>query len=168
MKKLIVIMWTILSSLTAEAATWNFYYDGFWHEWVPITTAINGSWNDLIFYYPAEGIENYQLRVVIDNPQVMPDIKQRKVMIKNNQWIEFSGTVEYFVCDDYPTAYDVFKNYRIGYERAFIYHNFRDKDWNRRPTKRVKKKATIRIAPFKKNIETFNIWWENVGLGISL
>lgn len=169
MKKLIVIMWTILSFLTVDAANWNFYYDGFWHDWEYIGNRFAGSWNDLILYNSADGIENYTLRVTIDNPQVMPNKKQRKEMLKTKQWIDFTGTVEYFICDDYPTAYDIFKKYRSGLWHSLIYHNWRDKNWNQRPTKRVKKNVRIQVAPFKNNnIRTYNIWWDNVGLGITL
>ena len=39
---------------------------------------------------------------------------------------------------------------------------------NGRPTKKVTKKATIKIAPFKDRPQTYNIWFENVGFAINL
>lgn len=39
---------------------------------------------------------------------------------------------------------------------------------NGRPTKKITSKATIKIAPFKYLPRTYNIFFDNVGLGITL
>lgn len=172
MKRLFLFLLVAMLSFTANAIGFNFWYDNCWHGWVTSTSDGTGSWNDFKIYYRSEGISNYVIRVTIDNP-ILPDLKERKRMMKENQWMEFTGTIEYFICDDYPTAYDIWKKRDHGWARGalrgdgFISYVYHDLQWNERPTKRIKKSATIRIAPFKKNIEAYNIWWDNVGLGIS-
>lgn len=76
---------------------------------------------------------------------------------KNNQWLNYKGTVEYYVCDDYPSAYDIWTKRPHYYSGLLhnslnlIYWNYHDDQWNKRPVKRVKMQADIRIAPFKKS-----------------
>lgn len=175
MKRLILSLFVVLLSISANAIGYNFYYDGNWHGWFNQPTAGTGTWNDFKFFDAAEGygISNYWLRVIVNNP-ILPDKKERKKMMKENQWLEFDGTIEYYICDDYPTAYDIWSKRDHGWVRGalrgdgLLRHIFHDDKWNERPTKRIKKNVRIRIAPFKKNVRSFNIWWENVGLGITL
>lgn len=80
-------------------------------------------------------------------------------MFKNKQWLEFTGTIEYYICDDYPTAYDIFKK-----NWQWIEYNYSDT----RPVIKVTKIVTIKISPTKGDkIGTYNLWWENVGFGFS-
>lgn len=175
MKRFVLSLFVILLSISAKAVGFNFYYDGDWHGWFYQNTSGTGNWNDFKFFTMAEGygISNYWLRVTVSNP-ILPDKKEMKKMIKTNQWLEFDGTIEYYICDDYPTAYDIWSKRDHGWVGGahrgvgLICHIYEDEKWNKRPTKRVKKSVRIRIAPFKKNVRTYNIFWENVGLGIIL
>ena len=87
--------------------------------------------------------------------------EQRKSDYKLGIWYEFTGTVEYYICDDYPTIYDSFKSSKRA---SFI--NPQNPDG--RPTKKVTSKAKIKIAAFKDHPVCYNIWFDNVGLGIDL
>jgi len=174
MKRFVLSLFIALLSISANAVRYNLYYDGMWHGWDDVIGySVSGYYANFYLYNRADGFSNYVLRVTI-NDYKEPDKKIKKMLIKNNQWIEFDGTVEYFICDDYPTAYDIFKNRRhyyyglAHYGLNLIYWNYRDEQWNQRPTVRVKKGCKVRIAPFKKRPEMLNVSWENVGLGINL
>lgn len=161
MKRLIVILGLVLMSVAVKAISWSYFYDGLWSEWSPRYFArASGNWHDFVIYNANGGsIHNYLFRITIDNPETLPDKKQRKVMFKNKQWLEFTGTIEYYICDDYPTAYDIFKK-----NWQWIEYNYSDT----RPVIKVKKIVTIKISPTKGDkIGTYNLWWENVGFGFS-
>ena len=59
------------------------------------------------------------------------------MMFKNKQWLEFTGTIENYICDEYPTAYDIFKK-----NWQWIEDNYSDT----RPVIKVKKIVTIKKA----------------------
>lgn len=87
----------------------------------------------------------------------------QEIPSKSKEWLEFDGTVEYYICDEYMTLYSRFSKCR---EAQFI-----TKSWgeaNHRPVKLVKSKAKIKIAPYRKHPKVYNIWFDNVGLGIDL
>ena len=173
MKKILLTLLVGLVSLSTNALSYNLWYDGVWHGWDDFHYSVSGTYDDLIFYYQADGISHYMLRITINGFWV-PDKKTMKECIKNNQWLNYKGTVEYYVCDDYPSAYDIWTKRPHYYSGLLhnslnlIYWNYHDDQWNKRPVKRVKMQADIRIAPFKKSPKTYNVYWENVGLGITV
>ena len=92
----------------------------------------------------------------IDN-YVKPDKKTRKQHQKNKSWYVYSGWVEYFVSDDYPTIQDVLEHY--------LFPRMLPKGDTVRAKRRAK--ATIKIAPYKKYPTCFNIFFDDIGVGIS-
>lgn len=92
----------------------------------------------------------------VDN-YVKPNKKTRKQHQKNDTWYEYSGWVEYYVTDDYPTIQKVLEHYQFPMIQPTG------------ETARAKRraKATIKIAPYKKMPECFNIYFDGVGVGIS-
>ena len=83
--------------------------------------------------------------------------KERKAHMKSNQWYEYSGWVEYYVTDDYPTIEKVLETYKF----PLIEPNGQTSRAKRRA------RATIKIAPYKKEPECFNIYFDGVGVGVS-
>lgn len=92
----------------------------------------------------------------LDN-YVKPDKKTRKQHQKNKTWYEYSGWVEYYVSDDYPTIQKVLEHYRF----PMVEPNGDSARAKRRA------RATIKIAPYKKTPECFNIYFDGVGVAIS-
>lgn len=92
----------------------------------------------------------------IDNYR-RPDKKERKMHEKSNQWYEYSGWVEYYVTDDYPTIEKVLEKYKFPL--------IEPKGDSARAKRRAR--ATIKIAPYKKEPTCFNIYFDAVGVAIS-
>lgn len=92
----------------------------------------------------------------VDN-YVKPDKKTRKQHQKDNTWYEYSGWVEYYVTDDYPTIQKVLEYYQFPMIQPTG------------DTARAKRRAraTIKIQPYKKEPTCFNIYFDGVGVGIS-
>ncbi|MBD5280880.1 MAG: hypothetical protein HDS35_10120 [Bacteroides sp.] len=91
-------------------------------------------------------------RFLIDE-YICPDKKDIKKHYKSNQWYEYTGWVEYYVTDEYPTIKDVLNHY--GFPLISI------KGDSQRALRHAK--ATIKIAPYKNKPECFNIFFDNVG-----
>ena len=139
----------------------NGYFDGYWATWVNAPEAqIYGSYDGFIIHTKEEGPWNYRFKFDIDNFKV-PDKKQRKKDIKNDTWYTFTGTVEYYISDDNPS---ILQNFRNNKGPVFIAAKLK----NGRPTKKIRSRATIKVAPFKDVPTVYNIWFDNVGVGINL
>ncbi len=121
---------------------------------------VEGSYSGFIIYDSTDGPWEYYFKFSIDN-YTLPDSKQRKKDAKNNVWYEFTGVVEYYICDDYPTAYSLYKAHKGP---RFIPAKLE----NGRPTKKISSRATIKIEAFVDRPKIYNIWFDGVGLGISM
>lgn len=86
-----------------------------------------------------------------------PDKKERKAHEKSKQWYEYSGWVEYYVTDEYPTIEKVLETYKFPLISPTG------------ETARAKRRAraTIKIAPYKKEPTCFNVYFDGVGVGFS-
>lgn len=168
-----VIIFIILGLSTKEvqAQSIAFSYKGDWCSWMPI----GGSgldWNSSrwggdelrisrytdmsgIILKSAGGREILSFRITNFR---LPDKKEIKAHEKSGQWFSFYGTVDYYVNDEYPTAEALAKG------NCLVIPNLRtDK------TPSVKRHAfcEIRIAPFKKEPQVWNIFFDGIGIGIS-
>ncbi len=140
------------------------YFDGYWSDWKSCaqTIKIHGEYGGFIIYDQEEGPWSHFFKFTINN-FCIPDKDTRKSNLKNDKWYEYSGTVEYYICDDYPTAYSVFKSSKAP---VFVTESWSKK--TERPIKKITSPAKIKIRPYKDHPEVYNIWYDNVGLGISL
>lgn len=102
---------------------------------------------------------DYFVHVTIDN-YTPPTKEVKRYHRKNNLWYEYTGTVEYFVDERNPTIESLLKSGWFGWSMnsadITIGHH----------VKRTAK-ATIKIAPYKNNLQTINVFFDNVGFGIS-
>ncbi|SEA26845.1 hypothetical protein SAMN04487851_10484 [Prevotella sp. tc2-28] len=152
------------------------YYDGYWGEWedgavggflfgMPDTYGnlpyfkIYGNYSGFCIYYSDSHPSDYTFKFQANN-YVTPDKKTKKAHLKNNIWYEYNGTVEYYVDDDRPTIRDILKNSGFVHFPALkpSIKNARKRSAN----------ATIKIAPYKDHPKIYNIWFEEVGVGIDL
>ena len=76
------------------------YFDGYWGNWNTSSFKIRGSYSGFMFYNETQGPWDCYFKFSIDNYR-LPDSKQRKSDYKLGIWYEFTGTVEYYICDDY-------------------------------------------------------------------
>ena len=108
----LVIIMTMSLSVSAQISTCS-WHDGYWGQWKSHTTRytyippsyeydIYGNYSGFIIYkkgaHPSEYIFKFQA-----NSYSTPDKKTIKYHMKNNLWYEYSGTVEYYVTENYPT-----------------------------------------------------------------
>lgn len=140
----------------------NACFDNYWGEWEDLGTVakIKGNYDGFIIYIDKEGPWEYRFKFTINN-MMFPEKKQRKKDIKTDTWYTFRGTVEYYISDDYPTILSLFR----GHKRFML---LPAKLTSGRPTKKITSRATIKIAPFKDLPQTYNIWFDNVGVAINL
>jgi hypothetical protein len=138
------------------------YFDGYWSNWASLGTGtkIKGNYDGFILYLDNEGPWEYRFKFTVNN-MVFPSKKQRKNDIKNDTWYEFTGTVEYYITDDYPSILSIFRT-----QKGLMFAPAKLK--NGRPTKKITSRAKIKIAAFKDLPEAYNIWFDNVGVGINL
>lgn len=163
-----------------------FNYDGYWGDWKPCYQwyKVYGSYDGFLLYKNGEHPSEYFFSFKI-NHRTPPTKKEVKEHNKYNTWWEYSGNVEYYVCDVYPTIKDCFKQFgrplfksdletteyneklsvlratRIRQQGSFVVKGL---------TKRTAD-ATIKIAPYSHKTlkpRVYNIWFDNVGFGIDL
>lgn len=167
-----IIVFVLLSSvLKAQIKTCS-YHDGYWGEWRSHTTRytyisapprfdynLYGGYSGFIIYnkgaHPSEYFFKFEA-----NSYITPDKKAIKYHMKNNLWYEYSGTVEYYVTEEYPTIAAVLRAYE------FPHFNCNSGSIGNPCVKRTAS-ATIKIAPYKKQPECYNIYFDNVAVGIS-
>jgi len=173
-KRLLLLIASVFLTITAKAQISTCaYYDGYWGKWKQryvrwpsgqITMnddEFRGNYSGFIIYDKSDHPSQYFFKFQINN-YVPPTKQQIKEHYKKNEWYEYSGTVEYFVVEDLPTIKDILKE--IGFP---LYHKDIHDGFGNYAVKRVAN-ATIKIAPYKKHPETYNFWFDNVGLAISL
>ena len=163
MKKIISIFCFLLFITNNSFGQIKFcaYFDGFWSPWVSSSEArVYGNYESFVVHTVDDGPWNYRFKFTINDFKV-PNKKQRKKDLKANKYYEFSGTVEYYTSYDFPSARDAFRQNKGP---KFISANME----KGKPTKKITSKATIRVRPFKDYPRVYNIWYDNVALGIDL
>lgn len=176
-KKLLTLLLLIVSLCTSAQIRVCAYYDGYWGEWEDGAVGgflfgkpdpygdlpylkVYGNYSGFCIYYSDSHPSAYTFKFQANN-YVTPDKKTKKTHIKNNEWYEYNGTVEYYVYDDRPTIRNILK------EPTGFVHFPVVKPTIQSARKRIAN-ATIQIAPYKEHPKVYNIWFEGVGVGIDL
>ena len=150
---------TILYCCPCANAQWRqtFNYCGDWSPWQSGYGEISHYVDDSGVILKTPGGQPY-FRFQINN-YIAPTKKQLKEHLKSGEWFEYTGVVEYSVNDTYPTAEALAKASR------FVIPNPR-----RDQTPSVLRKTTcrIRIQPYKKLPANYNIFFDNIGVGIDI
>lgn len=163
MKKflLLVSLLFCLSLSSSAQIQFSAYFDGFWSPWTEVANArVYGNYEGFVVHTVSEGPWDYRFKFTINNFKV-PNKKQRKKDLKAKRYYEFSGTVEYYISDIYPSALSAFRDHKGP-------HLLPSKNKRGYPAKKITSKATIRVAPFKDYPRLYNIWYDNVAIGIYL
>ncbi len=157
MVTLTITMLTIQSCSTIKALCGGydysystaFCYKGQWSQWERLRydqneiESITASNNDIIGIKLRDYGGNVYFEFVINN-------------YKRGQ-ASYTGTVSYYVNDFYPTAEELAK-YKV-----FIKPDYRT---DRTPSVKRTAKATIKVVNKGKKPATFNLWFDNIGVGI--
>lgn len=136
------------------------YINGYWGKWEnsnPYTYIeggylIKGNYDEFIIYDYNNHPSQYIMKVKLFAMDVETDKKLKKQRIKSGQWYEYSGTVEYYT----QGLWDKFKNIMHQWPNVPDASNGEIQTAS----------ATIKIQPYKKRPEVYNIFFENIGLGI--
>ena len=142
------------------------YYDGYWGEWKKQYTEflyssnssyikIYGNYSGFIVYNTSSHPSEYTFKFQIDS-YTIPTKELLKYHRKNNIWFEYTGYVEYFIDNSYPTIKEALRIFGFAYVSN-----------NPSAIKRTAK-ARIKIAPYKDHPIVYNIFFEDVGIGIDL
>ena len=160
MKKILILILLSIFSLMAKSQIYTCYYlDGYWGQWEEqIMFRLYGNSHSFSVYeygtHPSEFIFRFQI-----HSYSTPDKKTIKHHFKNNLWYEYSGTVEYYVSEEYPTIRTILRKYRFPFYGGWVRPG---------PCATRTAKATIRIAPYKQYPRVYNIWFDDVAVGIDL
>lgn len=156
----IIILTLILSIIPFYAsAQWQqaFSYKGDWSPWEKTYGSISTYTDDSGILLKTPGGQVY-FRFYITN-YIPPTKDQIKEHLKNKRWFEYNGVVQYMVNDKYPTAEAIAKR-----------SNFVIPDPRVDETPSVLRTTTckIRIEPYKKLPSNYNVYFDNIGVAISL
>ena len=153
-----------MGNIVSIAQRMCFNYGGEWSAWSKSFTTelfsepkvkIYGDGSG-VFLYNAGGREIFNLKI---SNYIPPTKQERKDHYKNSQWYEYEGTVDYYVNDKYPTAAD------LARANTIVSPNSRTDET---PSVMRHAKATIKIAPYKDNPEVYNLWFDGVGMAVSI
>ena len=153
----------LFCSIAANSWPWiktSLCQNGTWSEWKRASGVVQvGNW-DCFTVQGWLSDRPFYFRVTLDNFS-MPDKKTRNAHIKNQEWYEYSGYIEYWIDDEHlDFISNISEDTSLGYFpneaviRSAVYGT---------PRIIKKSKAIIKIAPFKKRPQTYNIWFENIG-----
>lgn len=164
MKRFLLFTFLVsLFSTTVYCYPWcrtTIYKDGSWLPWRECSgVAQFGQWNNFTLAPDLPSYNHkYYFRVIIDN-FVIPDRKTRNLHIKNNEWYEYSGFIEYWIDDDHPD----FLSQTESTDVSYLPNNDPYRTYNNRPRIIKRSKAIIKIQPYKKTPLVYNIWFEGIG-----
>lgn len=173
MKKLLILILLSAFTMMANAQIGTSYnLDGYWSEWRDCGLAykVYGNYSGFVIYRFSDyhgyvrivgaHPSNYEFKFQIDSYKT-PDKKTIKQHKKKDLWYEYSGYVEYYVSEKYPTVRAMLKG------RGFPFMDYSSgKDGNPRVKRTAR--ARIRIQPYKKHPKVYNIWFDDVAVGIDL
>lgn len=162
----------------------DYYCDGYWGGWKDYYWCkINGSYNGFVIY-DGKHPSDYFFKFTITG-RIPPDKKEIKRHYKYHTWWEYSGTVEYYICDVYPTFEESIKEFGRPLMKGDIEtQTYQDKLSMLRASSISQGKtftpiglmlkrssAKIKIAPYPKKTyhpKCYNIFFDRVGIAIDL
>lgn len=163
-KLLILLFLTALPYYALAQLSTCAYYDGYWGQWKAQYLSytrdcyykIFGGYNGFTVYSTYDHPSNYSFKFQISS-YTPPSKETIKYHYKNNIPFEYSGIVEYFVSESYPSIKSALKSW------GFTYVKNGDSDSYKRTVN-----ATIKIFPYKKHPKCYNIFFDDVAIGLDL
>ncbi len=143
--------------------------DAIWGEWETGSGyKLSGSYDNFVIYQSYKHPSNYIMRIKISN--YSNDRKAKKQHRASDGWYEYSGVVEYFTTDndarcqkfDISTWPECHLSKKGGYASgcdAYVTEEY---------VKVNQIPAIIRIAPYYGVSRCYNIYFNNIGIGISI
>ena len=171
MKRLFVIITLVLLATATKAQiSTNAYYDGYWGEWKDHTIgyypysyqeySLFGNYSGFVVYKNGGHPSEFLFKFSIDGYWV-PTKKEIKEHLKSKEFFKYSGWVEYYVTEQYPTIKAVLKTFGFP---CFTKESGKSDN----PCVKRLAKAEIHIEPYKKLPRNYNIWFDDVAVAIDL
>ncbi len=165
MKKLfcfLVVVFTIGKISFSQGVEFKYakYIDGFWDKWEDSHLyVIRGNIDDFVIYYHYDHPSEYIMRIKIY--YYSEEKKLKKLRLKNG-WYEYDGIVEYFTYE-YSANYTHFNIKEWPHSCVKIKNNLH---WNDKYITKNTRQAKIMIQA--KGAKCYNIFFDNIGLGIDI
>ena len=149
----------------ATAQYISFSYKGQWSDWESIRPKDAPMWakgievlrspnkSGLALTFGGQIVFAFQIKYFL-----IPDKKARKACLESGKWYEYKTTIEYYVNDQYPNA-EAFA--RVN---KLVVPNTRT---DRTPCVKKTSECIVKIAPYKKEPELWNIFFYGIGVAIS-
>lgn len=173
MKRLLfVFVLCMLSILSIEAAVrWSAYYDGYWGKWYTYDywqdASYKGGYGGFICYKTYDHPSQWMWKLTINN-YIPPTKKEKKEHLKKGQWYEYQGWFEYYISDECQSIKEILKRLGAGFaNQVFVCPSQHQTTKGQRPCVKRTVPARIMIEPYKDVPCNYNIWFEDVGFGIS-
>ena len=136
------------------------FYDGYWGEWHGGDNYLaKGTYNDFIAYksgiHPSEYYFKLKFNVTDAVNGEIPK-KERKRRLKNKEWYEYEGTIEFYLNEKFSTL----KSWVVDFGRMGWSFPRR----NQNGTTKIEVPCKIRIAPYKDKPRVYNVWFDNFGI----
>lgn len=169
-----------------------YLYKGYWSKWVDAGKNYYGTWGEsriglageydhFCIYDQGMHPSDFFFKFRISN-YIQPSKKEIKQHYKKKtEWV-YSGYVEYYVSDLYPTFEDCLRELK----RPLKSKDVETEDYNRKLSvlraskmskglsfspigyKKITRPATIKIMPYKKLPQCYNFFFDDVGYAIDL
>lgn len=136
--------------------------NGYWGQWensnpyrfIDGGYLLQGTYDEFIIYENGKHPSQYIMKVKLFAMRIEEDKKIKKKRIKSGEWYQYTGSVEYYTKDVLERFNDIIQQWPYTSDTS--------------NGKRHTVAATIKIQPYKKKPEVYNIFFENLGIGIQL
>ena len=161
---LVVLIFSLLCISNGKAKSVEIAYaiDNYWSRWTYKSYEIAGTYADFVLFKAWDHPSAFSLRIKVNNYS-KPSKSTIKDYIKMNRWFEYSGTVEYWVSEEYPTIKDALK------KTEDLVSNPDSKHSSQKSGAKVKRTANAKIKiQFNKDgtMRGYNLFFDGIGYGI--
>lgn len=165
MKKILLLLFLSNFFISVFSQTYfNFckLINGYWGQWecsnpyqfIEGGYLMQGTYDEFIIYEYGKHPSQYIMKVKLFAMRVEQDKKIKKKRIKSGEWYQYTGSIEYYTTGVLERFNDIIQQWPYVPNSS-----------NGKPHTVA---ATIKIQPYKKKPETYNIFFENMGLGIQI
>lgn len=159
---LLLFMCTLVNAQIPYIKT-SIHKNNYWTDWKSCSSvAFRGNWSQMTAYNTVTGnTSTFYFRLTI-NGFSLPDNKTKKSHLKTKSWYEYSGSIEYWIDDEHLdfistcslTGFPIDANPSVKTDNT--------------PSIIKKSTAIIKISPYKKYPEVYNVWFDDIGFAFSM
>lgn len=175
MKRLLLFIafiatFSIVNGITTPYIKTSLYKTNYWttwadHSYVSVYYSYYGNnsknWRSIEARREGESSSCFYFRITMDNFRY-PDKKTRRKHLKDDEWYEYNGTIEYWIDDEHMDFISCCEGFR-----GIPYNAIPCNKYDGTPSIIKKSNAKIKIAPYKKSPKTFNVWFEGIGFAFT-